>query len=980
MSLTAGTVTGVVSNSVNNNPVSGAQVLALGFSSSTNDSLIFAVISGPGGAYFLSIPIDGTYKIITTHPDFITSVNGPFQINGGANITLNIALQPRNNTSVNMIAGRVRIAGTELPLPGVKVMLMTTNAAGTGMFTYSDFEGKYQFLNIIPGIYSLSAQKDSFVNYSHNQPINVTPTTRIENLNFSLAPAGGSLTATVTGGVYSISSNAAGVPVPGAHITFTSANGLAYSAYSDSTGRYLLSDIPAGGYMAKCVKEGYATRTLNNIYLAPNSVDSVNFFLEPLVNTNFVKGQVKNSVTNAPIEGVHVGLSPGNMLPVIYQAITNAEGRYGIFNIPPGVYRLTAFKEGFNNYIHNETINITATTQISNLDILLVPSDPTLLATVTGKVMTGTSAGTATPVAGAKITLFGPDSLIYIVFSDNQGNFIIQDVLPGIYNAICSKEGFATVTRYPYNVVPGNNTLQFYLQPQGGNTFGVISGVVTFDGQNLPVPYALIEFLGNNPSLVPFTARTNASGAYHKELPAGTYIVSVVITSPDSNNFYREYFDNVQNINEATPVTLQAGTNVSNINFGVPGSPVTPFTFTITGVVRGANNTPVQGAMVKIISPISSVPPTPAFGAVTNEQGVYTLTVSVIQPVQQYMFYLAATKEGYAPQFYDHKAAISEADLITVQNGTNLTDINFDLVAGGSTGSYRISGRVTDAEGDPLAGVFVITSKAVSAGQLIITITDTAGYYTTQALQSGKYYNLFLKEGYIPEFYDNAIAWENATPLFINGANLTGIDASLASVNITLSFGIFAGFVKDELGAPISGAIVNLVTGDGTIRSYAIADETGYYTIEGIGAANYDLTATQVGYLSSNHNVTYNPQNGTLHTVDFTLSQSPASDVGNDDSVIPTELKVMNYPNPFNPATKIHYSIPAMKGADGKGVYVRLKVYDILGNEAAALVDDYKQAGTYTVGFDAADLPSGIYIYELRAGNTRVSGKMMLMK
>ena len=59
---------------------------------------------------------------------------------------------------------------------------------------------------------------------------------------------------------------------------------------------------------------------------------------------------------------------------------------------------------------------------------------------------------------------------------------------------------------------------------------------------------------------------------------------------------------------------------------------------------------------------------------------------------------------------------------------------------------------------------------------------------------------------------------------------------------------------------------------------------------------------------------------------------------------------------------------------------VTLKVYDVLGNEVATLVDEYKSAGTYKVEFDATDLTSGVYIYQLIVGNYMQSRKMVVLK
>ena len=80
-----------------------------------------------------------------------------------------------------------------------------------------------------------------------------------------------------------------------------------------------------------------------------------------------------------------------------------------------------------------------------------------------------------------------------------------------------------------------------------------------------------------------------------------------------------------------------------------------------------------------------------------------------------------------------------------------------------------------------------------------------------------------------------------------------------------------------------------------------------------------------------------------------------------------------NYPNPFNPSTLIKFSIP------NKG-NVTLKVYDIIGNEVAALVNENKDAGVFEVNFNGDGLSSGIYLYQLRAANFVETKKMTLIK
>jgi len=109
----------------------------------------------------------------------------------------------------------------------------------------------------------------------------------------------------------------------------------------------------------------------------------------------------------------------------------------------------------------------------------------------------------------------------------------------------------------------------------------------------------------------------------------------------------------------------------------------------------------------------------------------------------------------------------------------------------------------------------------------------------------------------------------------------------------------------------------------------------------------------------------------------------PITGVKNEDSQPLTFNLDQNYPNPFNPNTKIKYSVP-------QSSQVQIKVFDVLGNEVATLVDEYKSAGKYEVEFNASSLSgsvsakggyaSGVYFYQLKAGEFISTKKMILLK
>jgi hypothetical protein len=125
--------------------------------------------------------------------------------------------------------------------------------------------------------------------------------------------------------------------------------------------------------------------------------------------------------------------------------------------------------------------------------------------------------------------------------------------------------------------------------------------------------------------------------------------------------------------------------------------------------------------------------------------------------------------------------------------------------------------------------------------------------------------------------------------------------------------------------------------------------------------AGADAGAVWVGQDGSNKRVYFDRFNAVLG-----ISQN-----GNE---IPLQYSLgQNYPNPFNPVTKIDFAIPVSGN-------VSIKVFDMLGREAAAIVNKEMKAGTYTADFDASGLASGVYFYKLVSGNYIATKKMVLVK
>lgn len=146
-------------------------------------------------------------------------------------------------------------------------------------------------------------------------------------------------------------------------------------------------------------------------------------------------------------------------------------------------------------------------------------------------------------------------------------------------------------------------------------------------------------------------------------------------------------------------------------------------------------------------------------------------------------------------------------------------------------------------------------------------------------------------------------------------------------------------------------------------ESYCIPNPPAQCTNERI--ISYKVTAVDLGAHESDPSniVDVRVQGGGIDKANIT----PESD-------IPTEYSLsQNYPNPFNPNTTINYSIKLSGLAT-------LKVFDMLGTEVASLVNELKEAGSYSVNFNASNLPSGIYFYTLASGNFMATKKLILLK
>src|SRR5690606_19368243 len=153
------------------------------------------------------------------------------------------------------------------------------------------------------------------------------------------------------------------------------------------------------------------------------------------------------------------------------------------------------------------------------------------------------------------------------------------------------------------------------------------------------------------------------------------------------------------------------------------------------------------------------------------------------------------------------------------------------------------------------------------------------------------------------------------------------------------------------------GAFTVVANLSGAATSYI--DYGIHYAGSGPGSARYRIKSRDINAHES------------AWTSIVNIAYGDAWKIGADDNIVSVKPENFylssNYPNPFNPTTRINYAVP-------EAANVQLKVYDMLGSEVAELVNETKRAGYHIVDFDASNLSSGIYIYRVSA----VSGERIL--
>jgi len=836
-------------------------------------------------------------------------------------------------------------------------------------------------------------------------------------------------------------------PIKGAQVSvFSPDNPFLYGwAETSESGEYKIQSLKTGKYHAYVWAEGYLPEYFDDApfveqatiieVVEPNEKSDINF---ALTSGGIISGIVVND-DGAPIAGAYVQASSAKLDSTGTDprglgwgwAITDDTGKYRIGGLATGSYLVLAqvwqqwnsVYEWYDNVSTPEEatpVPVEAEKETANIDfqLALPKANGIIYGTVTDLQ--------SQPIAGAFVQAQSPfqdpsgriDIWAYAM-TDSAGNYRITDLPDGGYLVSASAQsGWHFVQRWwpdaespdqAQPVIVSGATdpapADFHLPLAMGNA--TIAGTVRADdGRALANAFiqispalSVVDPNGTvQPSGIWAYGYSDSSGHYRVDrLPTGAYFVQTQYW--ENFSFGQEWYDNANSLETATPVSVVDGEIRDGIDFSLT---IRPVYGSVAGtVVNEASGDVISRAYVEVspvnwdyknFAPFIRWP----YYAITNESGNYRLEWL---PEGEYLVSVYA-KGAFE---YFENAAVPELATRVKVTGGETSAVNFGLTPR-NEGSGIISGKVGAEYTDQLLEIAVVVARPLAtiliwpqSEMFFNTVINPDGSYEISGLPPGEYYVRCFAPGYIEEYYDNVYDPAQAKSINVDGITpTTGIDFSLTPVLYLRSpdaeaggrsGGNVFGKVADTNGKALHGATVYLLNNDGKPVSSVRSNVDGTYELQGIPPGSYRAQASELGHESQfNGNAEsldeappIDLSNGKVE-VNFALAPRAVTGVNDPPaSIVPKSIELYgNYPNPFNPETRISFGLPST-------MRVKLRVFNVLGEEVAVLHDGVMSAGVHHPNWNGRDrtgreVTSGVYVYHLESATTSLNGKMLLIR
>lgn len=503
--------------------------------------------------------------------------------------------------------------------------------------------------------------------------------------------------------------------------------------------------------------------------------------------------------------------------------------------------------------------------------------------TVTGTVTDASNQ----PIAGAIVQVHNNGMLPFLVtgHTDRSGMYSIR-IPAGTYVVLAQAPGFVPEwydnqptrqTATPIVTNPASKTItgiDFVLAAIAPPVLRSISGNVNDGTTGIDRAIVMaVPATNSGVTIRTMVVHTDANGDYTMQVPDGTYLVRA-----EAPGFVPTYHPAAATPQTATQVTVNAQ------NPAATSVDVEMFAgATISGTVTdAATNAPIAHARVMVLGPATTPNGGVVLSAMTDAQGAYHIGGL---PAGSYK--LSAEAQGYAKEFYDDVADVTLATAVVVGAGQTVSGIDFDLARFGGS----IAGLVLDAANTGIGNAVVNvwstpTSTNPSTHRFYASVrTAQDGSYLVLGVPAGSYVVQAHAPGFLPEFYDNAMTMQAATPVVLTlNQQVTGIDFELGAG------GAISGTVYDDVtNAPIAHAFVMLHGPNVTARNAGVrTDAHGNYTIGGLPSGQYRVFAMAPNYVGEYYDDASTPQTATLVTV-----AAPATTTGIDFSLAVAPRRVV---------------------------------------------------------------------------------------
>ena len=311
----------------------------------------------------------------------------------------------------------------------------------------------------------------------------------------------------------------------------------------------------------------------------------------------------------------------------------------------------------------------------------------------------------------------------------------------------------------------------------------------------------------------------------------------------------------------------------------------------------------------------------------------------------------------------------------TSNGGANWTEVYFQ--AGGFGNALWMTDANTAFQvGDPVGGNWTFlksTNGGVNWATWATVPTTQAGWNNALMIVGNNVW-MGTNANYLMYSSNLGANWSQQTTTFTNqysvwfNSETVGL-AGYNALNVTTNSGTNWSALASPVAANTAG-----IAGTGSEWWVATQNTTVHYSSNNGAAWSTAYTAPDGVFYHITKARTGNTLWAVRNNGKISRYGTPISGITVVSNEIPSSYSVsQNYPNPFNPTTKINFALP-------KSGLVSMKVYDILGKEVATLVNEVKNAGSYTVDFNASSLTSGMYFYKVSVNGFSEVKKMMLIK